>query len=290
MSLRGSSIVYLQVLAIADATNCLTGVFGRDLRILSSYNPFEFIRYDYIYRAYAYYVHLYVDVIFQMTTNTSPWILFALSIDRYIAIRFPLSARRICRIGIAFRISAIAWILTFAFEIPTIWDKETYTVHHDQPCTYTGQRKLLLLNRRYAFYYDFIFGQIVLKTIPGLIVSACNVHMVFLVRAAALTRRTLQKSEKESNSMHSKQSRQITMTILALNVIFMAEYVLDLVNTFLPAVLPTNLARKYRPYHLGYLLHSVNAMINLFVYMCIRRGFGHTLVWICSCHRFGARE
>ncbi|XP_074648965.1 nociceptin receptor-like [Tubulanus polymorphus] len=293
MKVRGSSILYLEVLAIADMMNCLTAVmFGRDLMILSRNYPFEHVRYNRIYQQYFRHVYIYVDFIFQMTMTTSPWLLFALSIDRYIAIRFPLSARQICTIQNALRVSIAIWILTFIFEIPTIWDKESYVVMPNHPCAYVHLRKLLLLNKRYAMYYDFVFAKVVLLFIPGTFILACNGHMYLLVRNAARTRRKLQQIDEddESNSTESKQGRQITMTILVLNVIFMVEYIMGVINTFLPALLPENDSKKwYRPYHSAQLLHAINSMINLFVYLGIRKGFGKTLIWFLSCHRLEKR-
>ncbi|XP_074657257.1 FMRFamide receptor-like [Tubulanus polymorphus] len=286
MKLRGSSILYLEMLAVADCVNCLTGLFGRELMIVSS--SLEFIRYNHIYQQYFRHIYLYVDAIFQMTTTTSSWLLFALSLDRYVAIRFPLSARNICTIRNAFRVSVAIWILTFISDLPTIWDLETYFTMPDQPCKYVVQRKFLLQNKEYALYYDFVFGKVVLKFIPGLIVLGCNLHMAILVRLAARLRHKLQQIDvKDEASTNSKQGRQITLTILALNIVFMVEYGMSLINTFIPAILPDGYT--YRPYHSGQLLHAINAMINLFVYLGIRRGFGETLVWFLSCQRLGNR-
>ncbi|XP_074656782.1 FMRFamide receptor-like [Tubulanus polymorphus] len=286
MTLGGSSILYLKMLAVADCVNCLTGLFGREMLFVST--SLEYLHYNHIYQQYKRHVYLYVDAIFQMTTTTSSWLLFALSLDRYVAIRFPLSARNICTIRNAVRVSVAIWILTFIFDFPTIWDLETYFRMPGQPCKYVVQRKLLLKNKQYALYYDFVFGKIVLKFIPGLIVLGCNVHMMMLVRLAARLRHKLQQIDvKDEASTNSKQGRQITLTILALNIVFMVEYGMSLINTFIPAILPDGYT--YRPYHSGQLLHAINAMINLFVYLGIRKGFGETLVWFLSCRRFGKR-
>ncbi|XP_074658345.1 mu-type opioid receptor-like [Tubulanus polymorphus] len=291
MKIRGSSILYLEVLAIADMINCLTaGMFGRGLLILSEDYPFEYVRYNRIYQLYFRRLYLYVDFIFQMTMTTSPWLLFALSIDRYIAIRFPLSAIQICTTQNALRVSISIWILTFIFEIPTLWDKETYAVAPNHPCAYVYLRNLLLLNKQYAMYYDFLFAKVLLLFVPGIIVLACNAHMYLLVQDAARMRRKLQQidDDDKSNSTDSKQGRQITMTILVLNIIFTVEYMMSVINTFLPALLPEDGSKTwYRPYHSKQLLHAINSMINLFVYLGIRKGFGKTLVWFMSCHRLG---
>ncbi|XP_074645918.1 FMRFamide receptor-like [Tubulanus polymorphus] len=248
MKHKGSSILYLETLAVADTVNCLTGLFGRELIMVSKRYPFESIRFNLVVQQYFRHIYSYVDAIFQMTTTTSPWLLFALSIDRYVAIRYPLSARRICSIQNAFRISVATWVATFIFDIPTIWDKEAYVVNPDQPCSYIGRKKSLLLNKQYAMYYDFVFGKVVVRFIPGLIVLACNVHMSMLVLEAARLRQKLQQIDENASSANSKQGRQITFTILALNVVYMVEYVMAVLNTFLPAVLPANEGRKYRPF------------------------------------------
>ncbi|XP_074662152.1 kappa-type opioid receptor-like [Tubulanus polymorphus] len=286
MKLKGSSILYLEMLAVADTVSCLTGLFGRELVVLSLEYPFGFIRFNRIFQEYYRYMFLHVDAIFQMTTTTSPWLLFALSLDRYVAIRFPLYAKNICTIRNAFRISAAIWILTFIFDLPTIWDEETFVKKPGQPCEHVVQRNFLLLNKQYAFYYDFLFGRVVLRFIPGLIVLCCNIHMAMLVRAAARLRRKLQQIDvNDEDSTNSKQGQQITLTILALNVIFMVDYGMSLTNTVLPAILPNGVT--FRPYHSGQLFNAVNSMMNLFVYLGIRRGFGKTLVWFLSCRRLG---
>ncbi|XP_074659549.1 neuromedin-U receptor 1-like [Tubulanus polymorphus] len=287
MRLKSSSIVYLEMLAAADTVSCLTGLFGRELVMFSKRFPLEIIRYDRVYQQYYGRVYFYVDAAFQATTTTGPWLLFALSLDRYVAIRYPLSARSICTIRNATRISVAIWILTFIFDLPTMWDHETYDQAPDRPCSFIAQRKFLLLNTKYAIYYDFVFGKVVLKFIPGLVVFGCNVHMATLVRVAARVRNKLQQIDATEDSTNSKQGRQITLTILALNLIFMVDYGMALINTILPAILPKG--TKYRPYHSGQLFHAINSMINLFVYLGIRKGFAETLVWFLSCHRLGNR-
>ncbi|XP_074655708.1 FMRFamide receptor-like [Tubulanus polymorphus] len=284
MSLQGSSVFYLKSLAIADTVNCLSGIFGRELMLLSRGFPFGKVKYSPSYQNY--YLHYYsvVDTIFQLTTNTSAWLLFAMSLDRYIAIRNPLSAKKLCTLKSARGVSAMVFILTILFDIPTYWDVEMFREKPGEKCSFVRQRLLLLKNKDYSLWYDFFFGKVVISVIPGTVVIICNIHMLFLLRRSFKDRQKLTQ-DKDPKNTNSSQGLQITITILVLNCVYFMEYVLGLINTIIPAI--PNV--KIRPFHSGQLIHAINAMINMFVYLGIRRGFAKTLIWCLTCGRAGKR-
>ncbi|XP_074660990.1 uncharacterized protein LOC141913383 [Tubulanus polymorphus] len=293
MTRQGSSVFYLRMLAIADAVNCLTTFIGRDLKALTSNTLLKFLRYVRWYKQYR--VHLYplVDAVCQMTSATSSWILYALNVDRYIAIRYPLSAMNLCTISNSKRISSIVWIATFIFHLPKVWDKAH--AFGSGPCSFAKPRRLLLANYKYAFYYDFIFGQVISRFIPGIAIFIFNVHMFALMGAARRNRRrfkTKNSSVKlKATDTSGKLGTQITLTIMTLNVFYCAQYTFMAINTIIPALSKLNGGPKIsRPYHEGQLVQSINAMMNLFVYLCIRSGFAETLVWCLSCGSVGNRK
>ncbi|XP_074662900.1 kielin/chordin-like protein [Tubulanus polymorphus] len=156
--------------------------------------------------------------------------LLALSVDRFIAIRKPLLARRLCSEEKAKKTAVGVMLVTSALCIPKFWDIRVYKRLHK--CTgilFVTVKAYIVHNPTYALWYDVILTKVVLTTFPGLIILSCNLLMLDTIRKATSERTNLSNSTEKPDT---KQGQQITKVIIVLATIYLVSALFDCYNTF----------------------------------------------------------
>ncbi|CAF4137258.1 unnamed protein product [Adineta steineri] len=167
-SRRGlSSYFYLALLAIADICVLYSGCLLFLLDILFGYHPQ--IESKFLCRLAFYIQHL--------VTCISAWLIVAVTIERFIVVRYPLQSIRLCRMHVAYAISIIIFLFFSSYAVHYFFTVDILHVdlrtnegyHPDQPiCDTKNHRKLLS-------FIDLCFYSV----IPSILILIFNILIMF---------------------------------------------------------------------------------------------------------------
>lgn len=209
--------LYLKALAVADTLVLITGVMES-----------EWIKENNLFKAIFQVVLVFVNGISQLV---SIWLIVALAGSRFIAVRFPIRHSEYCTKFRA-RCSIVVIIFVgFIFEsciLGGLWRCETYRNNTDTGyiCKYDFKKQGAL--KVYASFMGLT--HFVLPAIPLLI---------FSVRFIRAMKNASQARINDMNvSCRQKESREVTITILVIGIVFFVSYFPFLLYTMAWLVTP----------------------------------------------------
>ena len=232
--------------------------------------------------------------LYQVFSHYASWLLVSVTVERYIAVVYPMKTHILCNRPRAYKTMTFIFIILMAVNCHIFFTHGlTENLQFENNNTQVTQYKCDSLKRQ----YDFISGpwlwidMFLYSMGPFLIILVLNTIIVYQIRLA-----NRQRKRMVSNSKNPKDSQEADrrMTIMFLSITF----------AFLVLVLPINIililrqlvkvvpnsdagikhnARMALAATMGRVLMTVNHSINLFLYCATGRKFRQELCLLCRC-------
>lgn len=204
------------------------------------------------------------------------------SVDRYIAIKFPLHATRLCSIGTVKRALFIIIVIAFCFKLPNLVIGYKLAVLNN--CSVYVTREVfsdLPWYDNFNIVYVNILDQVVSYIIPLVTILVLNICLIRHVRQAYKTRRSLVNMVRNVGTISAQQSqanqRSLTITLVAVITVFILcetptsmVFVVDVYNIIADKPNWTIISAIY-PFALVLML--INCSINFVIYMLAGKSF-----------------
>nr|KAG5695518.1 hypothetical protein BaRGS_008021 [Batillaria attramentaria] len=140
-------------------------------------------------------------------TMLSPWLVVLLTLDRYVAVVFPLKRASLCTSKAAVVSCAALTVITVASRVPDVVHSAILTHEGREECASTGEG-----------YY--IYSQIttlgLVSSLPCLIILGFNLHILCVIHRHAHFRRNFQGERAESSG--SGKLDRATVSLMAVSV------------------------------------------------------------------------
>ncbi|CAH1772990.1 unnamed protein product [Owenia fusiformis] len=244
----------------------------------------------------------YVSTIGYMLQMTSVWLVVLVTVDRFVAVCFPLRAVSLCTIFRARVLCLSVFIMSIVYHIPMFFEWKMAWARN--MCSRKFEYVLSFTDTGENFYYQLIYGFILnlmfKNVVPILIVFILN---IMLIRDLYRAKRARVEIQIGANT-HSRQERDITMTLLSVSTILIICLIprLALKGMRLVLWIPKTNEEKiaqfwsleaYDNYYWSsnYLFIAsvfsmrANSAVNFFIYCIVRKGFLKELRVIFTCNK-----
>ncbi|KAK2148109.1 hypothetical protein LSH36_515g01063 [Paralvinella palmiformis] len=263
-----STSFYLRVMALADLLVLITGMIPEwlehtDLVVFKQLHPATCKLEKFSFYTCA---------------DTAVWILMVFTVDRFIAVCFPLNKKDYCLISRARFYALAAFVCAVAKNFHVFWTRGAEYRKDDNNATYLKSNcgRPEPFSNFELFVRPWIAISLV-SFIPFAVILVCN---VFIIRALLAVRRLHHEQAIASQSDRTL----IQMTIMCLSASF----------AFLVCVAPSIVLLIGRPYwqdtswysivkDINNQLVYVNHSINFFLYCLTGKRFRHELMRMCRC-------
>ena len=267
--------VYLPLTAIADTIFVVTG----GLEILEVAEIFSVREYN-VWTCRLYKVFLYT------AGDASIWLLVAFTFDRFVAVCFPLSKRRVCRWKRAVIASATILFLTLAKNLHEFWTRgPEYRV--------TGEfRRICGTQKQYEFFLDYVRPWLAFALImaaPFFLIFFFNCMIVrSLIKAQRLRSKAAATPTGTGNQPPTLVSsfRQTTFMCLGISFAFLILIAPSMVLLIgKPYWRPGNKAAYQQAKAVSNFLAFLNHCINFYLYCVTGQRFRQELRATLTCRR-----
>ena len=274
---RISTTLLLQTLAVSDTAVLLSTVLLRSLRYLYYYTHWSILGpymgvYNYVF------IGLFPLVYFIRLTGT--WITVLLTIDRYIAVRFPLHAHHLCTTSRAMRHVIVLALFALLFSLPRFFEYQI-----DNKNKFGFSSTALLVSRTYTIVYRIVLFFAFMYLIPMLLLIILNAHLLITLKVADTYRAGV------SDSKNVKTNRNITATVVTVvlvtivcNVSAMLSHLLWSLQQCFTHLAHLDSSRRYLAL-ISNVFITLNSAINFMIYCLCSRNFRAVLFQMCSCGR-----
>ena len=248
--MTGSTYSYLAVLAIADTIYLYSGLFKQWIRTLTGYDVLQVSNWS----------CKGITMLMYTASHYSVWLIIAVTMERYIAVRWPLKAKTMCtkRRAIIVIISLLVGIIGINSHIA--WTFQVLpTANNSTLCS--GER--VIWPWVDACLYSFL---------PLLVISTLNGLIIQKVVAARKDRKKMSGQGQDRRQTQVDGGVKLTIMLLAISFTFLVTTVpinilLIALNVYLPKDLPIPEYAKYTLLQtVVALLMYTNHSINFFLY------------------------
>ncbi|KAK2149091.1 hypothetical protein LSH36_468g03022 [Paralvinella palmiformis] len=264
---RLTTNVLLQALAIADTLILISSILLRSMRYVGwqSYNDV----YHYIF------VSLYPCVYFFRLADT--WITVVMTIDRYIAVCYPLQAQRLCTLRRTYVIIGVILLATFAFSMPRFFEFE---LGDDNDFQLTK----LVKSRSYTLAYRITIFFLVMYLVPMALLTVLNIRLLHTLRRAYRKRDTMvsggsMRSRNREGSHMTSSGRSVTLIVVSIvivcvlcNVITMLSHVFWALHVCFAELRHLESKRRFLA-NVSNIMVTFNSAINFVIYCMFSRQF-----------------
>ena len=256
----------LRAVAVSDAF-FLFSVFVIQT-VVNMYPYTGVLQWCYDYRGYIQYL---VWPILMMTQMSTVWLTVLVSIERYIAICYPLKSAFMCTLPKVRRCVLAIFFFSILYNIPRYFE---HTLHETGAYMIKSE---ISENVVYRYLYMCILYSLVLFLIPLVLLILLNAKLVF----------ALQRGKKQWQTLQVRQKKEQHLTIIPLTIVL----VFFLCGT--PALV-VNIIEAMRPHIesegfiqflvVSNLLVVLNSAANFIIYCLLGKKFRNKLCDICKCH------
>ncbi|KAK6190514.1 hypothetical protein SNE40_002369 [Patella caerulea] len=223
-----------------------------------------------------------------VTGRITTWLTTLLSFERFIAVRFPMRVRFLCRKQNTCIAIAVVYIVTLVAFVPF---PLKYRIQ------YQPNSSLVILNRTalgYNLKFCAIYGtllNILFRFLPILLLILLNIAIILAIKKTWNMRRLISKN---SNHCTTYEQNRITMMLLTVSMVFLVCILPGALNSLATKVKPGySIFGKQRNLYLSiscvtYFLETVNSAVNFIIYMAFSKKF-YTTYKETFCCRTGSR-
>ncbi|XP_060075350.1 sex peptide receptor-like [Ylistrum balloti] len=289
MKIRTPTSIILVALALSDTLTCLCmlpdSVYFYTLKNYQTYVPFGWC----VYRQYI------VAGLYRVMRTCSNWITLMLGLQRYVIVRLPFKANRICTA----RHSVLACIA--ACVIAIIIHLNLFLIFEVKPFPVSSETNETLENACYlqvpeyyiqsvedigkAIWMYFIISGIFSRFLPCLLLLIFTCLLVFELRKSQQL-----ISNACENALSKRNNQQITQSVVAVLLIFLISelhdavafgiYAYEIASDRLASVLTENVDAIWD--YVGVMLSLVGFQCNFWIYLLMSSLFRSAMKNICS--------
>ncbi|XP_073511146.1 proteinase-activated receptor 1-like [Phyllobates terribilis] len=192
----------------------------------------------------AFYCNMYCSIL----------IMTSMSVDRYMAVVFPIHSRSWCTKKAAWLICAFIWLVSIASTVPLLLNKQTFYSRSLNITTCHDVQELKDLQNFYIFYFTAFSS--IFFFLPLVITIFSYIQIV----------RTLSKS-KENRRNSAKKKRAIVLTIITLSMFIICFGPTNIIHLINFLHLPMrHTAALYFSYVLSACIGSISSCLDPFIY------------------------
>ncbi|KAK2149093.1 hypothetical protein LSH36_468g04014 [Paralvinella palmiformis] len=278
---RLTTNILLQALAIADTLILISSILLRSMRYVGwqSYNDV----YHYIF------VSLYPCVYFFRLTDT--WITVVMTIDRYIAVCYPLQAQRLCTLRRTYVIIGVIVLATFLFSTPRFFE---FKLGDDNDFQLTA----LVKNSSYTLIYRILLFLLVMYLVPMSLLIFLNIRLLGVLRRAYIRRHSMIANRDRQNSyvaslIMTSSSRSVTLIVVAVVIVCLVSNVVTMIAQVFWALQVCFVKFRHLEVKRRFVSNISNVMVtfscavNFVIYSMFSRKFRHQLNQTVTCKRDG---
>ncbi|XP_045182728.2 FMRFamide peptide receptor frpr-18-like [Mercenaria mercenaria] len=291
------NIVSIRVLthrSMLSSTNCyLTALSIFDLLYLVlsftlSLKHYESVKVQDIYSYWFYYGKTLTDI----CSNISVCLTVTFSLERLVAVCYPMKGRALCTPQRARMITAIVVFFTVACTTPEFFEMRLVEVIENNETKYTFEDTEMYLSEAYQVgYYNFlvftftVLPLVLLSTFNGLLVKA-------VISATRIRKQMTYTSMKQDRNRRQKEQNRITIMLIGVVVVFL---ICQFPNAALLiyGIYQNNSSTKLTPSGKNYILIAgnivnvlvlINSSINFILYSVMSTKFRRVCLFIlCNC-------
>lgn len=221
----------------------------------------------YYYRGYIQYT---VWPVLMMTQMSTVWLTVLVSIERFIAICFPLKAAAICTFSKVRRAVILIYVISIIYNIPR------FVEFHVAENSYID-KTAIGHHIVYRYLYACILYSLMLFFVPLLMLIFLNTKLVLALKEG--------KRQWETLQFRQKKEQNLTVIPLAIVMVFFVCGTPALVVNVIDSMNPYLLAQTTFTVFLvvSNLLVVVNSAINFIIYCLLGKKFRTKLMELCRC-------
>uniref|UniRef100_A0A914PIY2 G-protein coupled receptors family 1 profile domain-containing protein n=1 Tax=Panagrolaimus davidi TaxID=227884 RepID=A0A914PIY2_9BILA len=205
--------------------------------------------------------------------TASVWTCVAITVDRFLAVQYPLKMRLWCSPAKAFVVLSIIATISFLYKMPSIFELQLDECGKLVP---TDLRQ----NELYIVIYNTYGYLLLLIVIPWTLMIILNVVVIRAVHTAYRIRRSMTKNKGRVDD----RERRCTVMALVMLSTFIMFNLLAGVNNIIEAFSPEHPANYRFRIPIGNLLVCVNSASNILIYSIFGRKFRRVCFQIlCPC-------
>ena len=257
-SYRGKSYsVYISSLAVIDL--CCLWIMYASLWLIRNFTP--------------QWSHPWLCKTMTVNDNTlndlSVWVMVAMTVDRFVAVRFPLKASRMVTSSRAKVVVTVTAIISFLKNCHSF---VTTSLVRDQK---TGA---IICN---YVYHDSLFTQVLpwldvctQSAIPFLVLLTLNFIIINTIKNQMVN----EFQAEEQKARMGKRERQITVSLIVVSCTFLALTLPLRIINIVAVFVHINMQQYFILLHVGYLLLYTNNAVNFYLYCLTGAKFRHEVV------------
>ena len=262
---RSPMFYVLRAVAVSDAF-FLFSVFV--IQTLVNMYPYTgVLQWCFEYRGYIQYS---LWPILMMTQMSTVWLTVLVSMERYIAICYPLKAASMCTIPKVRRSVIAIFTVSILYNIPRYFEHNIVSKGYMEKSEISN-------NVVYRYLYMCVLYSLVLFLIPLLLLVILNAKLVLALQRGKRQWQTLQ--------MRQKKEQNLTMIPLTIVLVFFICGVPALVVNIIEAIRPDIQSEGFIQFLVvSNLLVVLNSAANFIIYCLLGKKFRTKLCDICHCH------
>ena len=229
-------------------------------------------------RGFLLYYGLYCAALINVFIMYSTWLTVVMATERYLAICFPLKARKILSV----HRSRVAIILTFCFSvatnIPVFW-RYTYKVHH---CANETFYSLIMVELFDSASFDHAYRTIwatIGNFIPLVLLVFFNYCLIREIHRSYAQRKEFAKSSFRGHA-DTETNHRVTMTLISIVVMFLVLVAPSEVVKHIAKLANKNIEENYTYLTIEVItnvMQTINFSANFILYCCINPSFRRTM-------------
>ena len=238
------------------------------------------------------FVSLYPCVYFFRLVDT--WITVVMTIDRYIAVCYPLQAQRLCTLRRTYVIIGVILLATFAFSMPRFFEFRLTDVRvSGRGFVHTA----IVTNKSYTLIYRIILFFVVMYLLPMCGLVVLNVLLLSSLRRAYSTRVAMLSNGVENNwtvsdnSNATSSNRGVTLIVVSIvvvcvvcNVVTMTSHVMWTLQMCFFELRYLESKRRFLA-NVSNLVVTFNSAINFVIYCMFSKTFRSGIKQCLFCNR-----
>lgn len=269
---RSTMFFVLRAVAVSD-TLFLLCVFIIQT-VVNVYSKTGWLQWCQTYRAY---IQFYVWPVMLTTQMSTVWLTVLVSLERYVAICFPLKAAVVCTMTKARRAVAAIYVVSIVYNIPRYFEMR---VNQDLQLERTAVGSSPL----YRYFYSCALYSLCLYFVPLLLLVFLNVRLVMALR----------RGKKQWQSLQFRQKKEQNLTVIPLTIVLVfficgsPALTVNVIDSISPQVFAQTIFLNLML--VGNFLVVLNSASNFVIYCLLGKKFRSKLTQLFHCWCLGGRH
>lgn len=267
---KTASIYCLLALAISDLLLLLNAVLFSAIIIYINVDPFDGNN----FRSNLFpYLGMYTSLV---TARITSLITTLISIERFVAVHFPMRAKLICSKKSTFIAISIIYIFTIVAFIPFIFKYNVVHTNKDNT-SYAIIARNPDISGKFCRTYGIIMNSI-FRFLPVLLILLLNISIMLAVKRTARKRESLRSDKKPTHNQEQEQ-RKVTTMLLVVSFTFLICILPGAINSLLQTTWKgysrLGRSKNFQQFlsYITFFLEVLNSAINFIIYMAMSAKF-----------------